>query len=232
MRILFATGCLLVACTCPCQSALIAFDFTGTNPGQHRPWNTGTVIDPNASTAGFNFVALSGETGNNRFNASGWATSVGGGPNSGILNNTYFGFVIAPASGYDFDLNSAAISFTLQMGVNGPPNYSLMSSIGGFTTGSPRLQDGALSGTDPIPFTFTFPSSGFNDIAAPVEFRIYGYNAATAGGAMSVNALSLDGAVTPVPEPSTLIMVSLLVIPIGISIFRTLRKIRTVKRHW
>src|SRR5204863_9022918 len=95
--------------------------------------------------------------------------------------NDYFGFVLTINPGFAANLNTAAITFTLQSSWNGttgtgPKNYALFSSIAGFTAGN-ELQSGTITSTEA--FTFTFSSSGFDSLTGNLEFRVYGWNAAS-----------------------------------------------------
>jgi hypothetical protein len=218
---------ILIGAVFSAQSAIITFNFTGTNPGQSGPWNTGTTIDPNAADGtGFALGSgITGNSGNNRFNASSWTSASDLATAQG--NNDYFGFTITPSSGYGLNLNGAVASFTLQVSSTGPHIYSLVDIIGG---GSPNdLQDGTFaSGAQTTAFSYTFGSTGNNNITSGVEFRIYGYNASSLAGTMSANAFSLTGSVvptgsTPVPEPGEWGLISALGLLglCGVSTWRT-----------
>ncbi|HEY9174291.1 MAG TPA: hypothetical protein VI136_18570 [Verrucomicrobiae bacterium] len=187
------------------EAAVITFDFTGTNPGLNAPWTKTSALDPNVSlSTGFSLGSgLTGNTANNRFNAKAWQTDDG---SQAISGNDYLGFVIAPNAGYVLDLNSASVSFTLQTSWNGstgngPKNYALFSSVGGFVTGA-ALKTGTVTGTET--FSYTFPTTGYDGLSGDLELRIYGWNAVDASGTMSVNAFSLGGQVVPEPVNSAL----------------------------
>jgi hypothetical protein len=228
MKILSATGCMVFAGIFACQASIITFDFTGSAPGNNSPWDTGTTIDPNVTTSGFELGAgVSGHTGDNRFNASSW--SAGSTLDSATAGDDYFGFVLTPISGYALNLDSVKITFTLQISSTGPHDYAFMSSLGGFDSGD-ELQDGYfLSGAQTNSFTYVFPTSGFDDISGPIEFRIYGYDDGGSSGTMSVNALSLDGMVVAVPESAETGIISAtgLLVILGLDIWRR----RAVMRH-
>ena len=155
------------------KASLVTFNFAGTDPGQHAPWNTGTAIGPNATTPGFALgTGLSGVGGVNRFNASAW--NEGFTDSSAISGGDYFGFTITIAPGYAANFNGSQITLTLQSSWNGstgtgPGNYALFSSIGGFASGD-ELQSGAIAGTQS--FTFNFGSSGFDYETGGIEFRV------------------------------------------------------------
>jgi hypothetical protein len=228
---------LVLACVIyPAQSAIITFNFTGTNPGQNGPWNTGTTIDSNA-TDGNGFAlgtGITGSTANNRFNAANWTGFNPLGTAEG--NGDYFGFTITPSSGYSLNLDSAVATFSLQVSSTGPHSYSLVEVIGGGSLID--LQDGTFSSGAQTNngLTYAFASTGNDNITSGVEFRIYGYNASNTGsGTMSANAFSLTGSVVPVqessavPEPAECGLVSALAL-LGICGVSIWRNHRTAKR--
>jgi len=195
---------LVAAGACSGRAGIVTFDFSGAI-GANPSWNTGTAIDPHATTTGFTdgsgVYAASGAA---RFNANYWNT--GSTLAGAIAGNDYFGFVVTINPGYTADLNGATVTFTLQSSWtgtsgSGPKNYALFSSIGGFTSGC-ELKSGTIAGTQS--FTYTFASSGFDNEAGNLEFRVYGWNAATASGTMSANnTFSLGGTIMDaVPEPA------------------------------
>lgn len=188
------------------QGALITFDFTGADPGQNNPWNTGTTIDTHADTDGFDLGGgVTGNIGDNRFNARSW--SQGSTLASALSGDDYFGFTLTVDSGYVADLNSAVVTYTLQASGSGPGGYALFSSVDGFSDGA-QLVSGSVSGTAAL--SHTFDSSGYNNLSDDIEFRIYGWEGTSSAGTMSANAFSLDGTITAVPEPAEWGMISAL----------------------
>jgi hypothetical protein len=199
VKIFLTAGYLALSAVCLCRASIVTFNFNGSDPGKNSPWNTGTTIDPNVTTTGFTLGGVSDHAGDNRFNATKWST--GTTLASAITGNDYFGFILTPVDGYVLDLDSAAITFTLEVSGTGPHAYALMSSLDGFGDGE-ELQNGTfLAGAQTDNFSYTFAASGFDDISSPIEFRIYGYDASSGPGTMSVNAFSLGGTVVPAPVP-------------------------------
>jgi hypothetical protein len=192
---------LMAAGACSGRAGIVTFDFS-TATGQNSTWNTGTTIDPHATTTGFaDGSGVNATSGSARFNANYWNT--GSTLAGAIGGNDYFGFVVTIDPGYAANLNGATVTFTLQSSWtgtsgNGPKNYALLSSIGGFTSGS-ELKSGTIAGTQS--FNYTFASSGFDDETGNIEFRVYGWNAVNGSGTMSANnTFSLGGTINSVPE--------------------------------
>ena len=188
------------------NAALATFNFTGTNPGQNSPWNTGTVMDPNASTIGFSLGAgIGGAAANNRFNANSWST--GATVAGAVADEAYFGFVLTVDTGYIANLDGASVDFILLTSWtgasgNGPKNYALFSSIDGFASGSELMND-TVAGTSPT-LTYTFNGTSYDNLTGDIEFRVYGWNAVTGAGTMSANTFAVGGEIllAPVPEPA------------------------------
>jgi hypothetical protein len=203
IRICWFVVVLTMAGACAGQAAIITFDFTGVAPGQHSPWTTTSAIDSNVTlTTGFSTGSgLTGNTGDDRFNARGWTSPGTATLADSISGNDYVYFVITPNNGCAIDLNSATITFTLQTSLTGPNNYTLMDSINGFSDGN-QLQNGSGIANTTTSLSYTYGSTGNDNISGTIEFRIYGYDASGGTGTMSVNALSLGGSITAVPEPA------------------------------
>jgi hypothetical protein len=157
--------------------------ITGSNPNSTNPYILGQTVDNNITVSGIERGSgITGNAGNDRFNATSWTTT-------GLDIDNYFSFTLTPAAGYKINLSS--FEFTLQRSSTGPMNYSLRSSIDNFgsdisTAAFPMagtLQAVTLSGT------------AFQNITSAITFRIYGYNAGTGSGTASVNDFTFNGIV-------------------------------------
>ncbi len=122
----------------------------------------------------------------NAFRSSGFATGTGG-LNTG--NNDYLEFTITPASCYSVSLT--AIRFDLIIttsaggGSNGgPTTVALRSSLDSYAnTISTNTTSTTLS-------TESFDVSSLPNITGPVTFRLYGYNAETTAGTLTVQNIN------------------------------------------
>jgi hypothetical protein len=190
---------LILSCASVCQGVLVTFDFSGASY-VNSSWSTGTTTDSHATASAFaDGAGITAASGSGRLNASAWTQTGGLGTAEG--NNDYFGFTITPNSGYGINLNLAVVTFTLQVSPSGPHSYSLVDKIG--SGGLADLQDGTFtSGAQTTSFSYTFGSSGNDNITSGVEFQIYGYDATAGAGTMSANAFSLGGTISAVPEPA------------------------------
>jgi hypothetical protein len=188
------------------KAQIITFNFTGTNPGQNGPWTTTSFIDSNVTlSTGFSLGSgISGNTGNNRFNASFWTTTTL--ESDAITNGDFLTFTLTAQPGFVMNLNSASISYTLQNSGTGPDFAGVYTSVGGFTAGSAASTPTLNAAGATTPTTFSLAASGFNNLST-ITFRIYGWGASSTAGTLSANAFSITGGSTSaVPEPSTYMM--------------------------
>ncbi len=159
---------------CSATGVLATFDFDG-EPGDQ----SGTAVKTTASDLTVGEVkrasALTGVSGNNSMNSSGWSTSSS--PDTG----KYYTFTITPNSACTLDITS--ISIDSKTSGSGPAKGSLATSKDGFglktafTPGSPASVSTSISGA-----------------TGALEIRIYGYDAASGAGTFRVqSSLTVTG---------------------------------------
>lgn len=192
----------LCSATAVARAQLVVFNFTGTSPAQNTPWASTSTLASGITLTGWTLGSVTGDTTNNRFTATSWSTGAAfSNANSG---NDYITFSITPTSGNQLSLSGATITYTLQNSGTGPDFYSVRSSIDSFGSDL-SASSTALTATGGTTSTsLTLPSSvAYTGLTGAVEFRIYGWGATSTGGTFSVNAWSMTGSVSAVPEPST-----------------------------
>ena len=141
-----------------------------------------------------------------------------------ITNDEYFSFTITPNSGLTLTLDS--ISFSYQVAITGTSaaqnvTFALLSSATGFSAANAiasftytEASDGNVStgSTDGFVNTGTIllPAGSFTNIGT-TEFRIYLSDGGSTSTALfaKVDNVILNGAVAPIPEPSTYAMLGL-----------------------
>lgn len=143
-----------------------------------------------------------------------------------IANTEYFSFTVDPLPGGELDLDRFDFLFG---GTNdqtsGPftANFAVMSSVGGFTAADPVLGSFSKSiptgtGSTPQLDPASIDLSGllqFQNLTAPVEFRFYIFDNANISGMINrVDAVTLTGAATVVPEPATASLAILAALPL------------------
>lgn len=158
--------------------------ITGSNPNSTDPYTIGQVVDANITVSGIGRGSgITGNAGNERYNATAWTTS-------GLDLTDYFTFTLTPAANYKISLTS--FEFTLQRSSTGPVNYALRSSIDNFTS---DISTAAFPMTAALQ-TVALSGAAFQDITSAITFRIYGYNAGSNVGTASVNDFTFNGTTT------------------------------------
>lgn len=218
-----STAALLVSAAVSSAATIAGYDFTSGLGASHEASNvTAGVVDLNNSetsmvtdagdgdttgtTEGITFSSAAGNiraTNQNLLNTS---------RNDAITDGDYFSFTIAPASGFELDLDKIVFSAARAFDVNkNAESFDLMSSITGFETTDTTLLAGTIT-TVQVALgayeQFSIDVSGnssFQNIATSTEFRIYMWNGSGNGiqGAINYDNVGVTGSVVAVPEPST-----------------------------
>jgi len=156
---------------------------TGANPNSSNPYTAGQTTAANLNVTGIGRGSgITGNAGNDRYNATAWSVS-------GIDLTDYFTFTLTPAAGYKMNLSS--FEFTLQRSSTGPTNYALRSSLDNFAS---DLSSGSYPMTAALQ-TVILSAANFQNITSAVTFRIYGYTAGTNAGTASVNDFTFNGTI-------------------------------------
>lgn len=183
---------------------LVTYDFTGLTGASPTPVKSvDELLSATSMTMG---DGLTPTASMNRSEATGFATGGAAGTLNTALND-YWEFTITPDAGYMVSLE--VITFSFARGGNGPQNLVFRSSLDGYTTNITPAQTGI---TASIANSLSFTLSGVENVSSPLTIRLYGYGATTggSGGALLNNELfTVNGSVTPVPEPATIGLVLL-----------------------
>jgi len=157
--------------------------ITGANPNSTNPYVIGQTVEANITVSGIGRGSgITGNAGNDRYNATAWTTS-------GLDLNDYFTFTLTPNANYKINLNS--FEFTLQRSSTGPVNYAVRSSIDNFGS---DLTTAAFPMAAALQ-TVVLSDAAFQNITAGITFRIYGYTAGSNVGTASVNDFTFNGTV-------------------------------------
>ncbi len=169
----------------------LEFNFSGVQ--SQAPLTALKRQDANITlTSGLNFgLGLSPNSSNNagnEFNVAGFST--GATQQSALDGNDYLTFSVQAIAGMAMYPDSA--SFTLwRQGSGSATDYALFSSVGGFTSGQQltqfHLTTTGSGGALLLRGSFASPQP----TSDPVEFRLYGWGAATSSDNTHVNAASM-----------------------------------------
>ena len=230
---LTAAAALAVAGTAAGAAELVDFRFTGnTDPIDENAGFSGgdTSSADNVSitmglTAGSGLRGLGNQT--DRFRAFDLIDDLT--PDDGVSNpeaqtlaqavaqDEFFAFTAQADDGFDLDLAGGSVDLTAAVlaggGANSADQVTLFTSVDGFDVAD-ALVTQQRSGGNPMNFTFAIPDDArFDDLTGPVEFRLVfsrlDDNPATnTGGGIELfasddAAVTLNGEVTPIPEPAT-----------------------------
>ena len=171
---------MLALSYCSTINAGIIFsnEITGLAPENFNPFMDGQFVDAHAVVSGIGRGSgIAGTSGQDRYNARSWSTS------STIDLNDCFRFTIAPQAGFEMDYSD--FIYTGQRSTSGPTTFSFRTSVASSAT-------------------INLSSALFQNVTAPIEFRLYGYGASLASGTFSINDFSFNGAVSQIsaiPEP-------------------------------
>lgn len=210
-------GLNMVFAAIPCLQAavLLKYEFTGGS-------QTGSVVDPGVTggsfAAGPNLVDLdNGAAGGSLDYTAGWAriapsrvigaSATPGTETQSLDEGEYFTFTIGPNSGGTLNLETLVFS-TAYYGTNAPTalaSFFVRSSVDDFamnlgsTFTNPLLTSASFVGN-----TVTFTGASFQDLAGPVEFRIYLYDTNNASNrSIAIDDVTVNGTFIPVPEPAS-----------------------------
>lgn len=196
----------------PATAAVVVdYNFAGAPGNQASTAGTTTLeVTPLDFTRGSGLTAT---TAANSISSSGWNT---------LVADDYFSFGFDVNPGFFANLES--ISLSTRSSGTGPGFLSVYSSLDGFTS---ALFSFTQTGT--VTTTAAYDVSSLTGLTGPVEFRILADNATSAGGGtigaagtFRVNSASIEGQVTAVPEPGSVLALSL--ISGGAVVMRRFRK--------
>ena len=153
--------------------------ITAADPSLSNPFIAGQTVDANMTVSGIGRGAgIAASSASNRFSASGWSTAA-------IDLTDYFEFTLNPNVGYKIDLVSFV--YTGQFS-SGTPSFAFRSSADGYSSNI-----GAPTGTGT---TISLSAAAYQNLIAPITFRIYAFGMAAAGTTFSINDFTFNGAVT------------------------------------
>lgn len=194
------------------------YEFGINNPGSTSPADAFTATSVLAGST-FGDINLSGSA----ISAGNFFTSItiGAGQPSRILatqtagitvatsitNNSYFQFTVTPEVGQTIDFSS--ISMDAARGGGSARGFSIASSANSYATlftslsGHPTAYDpvAGIASQQPSYTNYAFDLSSLADITTATTFRVYSWSGA-ATNTIYYDNITLNGTISPVPEPS------------------------------
>lgn len=193
-----------------CDAGLILkYDFTG-QPGDQSSQAAAFVAGQAAASDLTRGSGLTASSGANSMNARGFTTA------AAIDLNDYYSFTISPDAGQMLTLTT--LRFAERRSGSGIRKLEVRTSRDGFTT----AQGGVVEIPDDTGFRDQLITlGGLTNLTSGITLRIYGWQAESGAGTWRLanhsgtGGLTVDGWLTPVPEPSTLTIAACLVLGCG-----------------
>ncbi|MBW1657834.1 T9SS sorting signal type C domain-containing protein [Flavobacterium quisquiliarum] len=158
-------------------------NIDGNNPGNTTgQYTTGQIVVPGITVSGISKSGVTGASGADRYNTSGWS-------GTSINTSNYFEFTITPNSGNTINFLSLVYSAQASSSGNGSANvssFAIRSSIDGYTN---NIATPGLSGGT-IPLTGT----SFQGVVGSITFRIYAWGG-NGTRQYSINDFTFNGTV-------------------------------------
>ena len=125
-------------------------------------------------------------------------------PAAAVSNAQFFQFTVTPTAGNTLNLTSLTFDAALGGSINSPSGYVLRSSLNSFGS---DISTAPITTTQPAftSFSVDLSTSTFQNVNAPITFRLYQYLSTVGGVGDFYDNLTLNGSVTPVavPEPGS-----------------------------
>lgn len=149
----------------------------------------------------------------NDLNVNGWGA--GGSFSAAFAGNRYITFTIQADTGFQLNLDGAAVTFTgFRNGSGAPSEFGITATTGGDTVviGDQIGSDITVPNTGPgnvTPITASFSGSEWDGVTDQIEIRLYGAGSSTSGNMHFSNLVVDNGTVTAIPEPSSTALLGL-----------------------
>lgn len=152
-------------------------DITGIDPGLASPYTTGDIFNPDITVSGISRGSgISGNAGNNRYNANGWDSP-------GLDQNDYFEFTLTPITGKT--INFINFIYNGSRSATGASSFAIRSSIDGFSTDIGLVY---VTGN-----TVDLSNIKYQNVFCPITFRIYGWGGTNSGGTYGIEDFTFNG---------------------------------------
>ncbi|MFK5956505.1 MAG: hypothetical protein QM477_08690 [Planctomycetota bacterium] len=160
---------------------VLEVNFQGVDPALQSPWTSTTYLAPNLSFSGLDFGAgaFASPGFNDVYAFHLTAASIDTSLQDAIRDEEYLSFTLAPTTGF-LDLGGKDLVFSIERGNYwSPVTYSVFTSIDGFASGQEIFTTPSFGNTDynETRFLFTIPTTGYNSVTGPVEFRLVAFGA-------------------------------------------------------
>jgi hypothetical protein len=222
-RFYFVPLAFAAVCGVAAHAQIVSYTFGSSG----SPSSSATTVAGNVSASSFASNLGSGATSSGSpgsLNAGGGGGSYFVSSNWRAVDGNYFYFTITPAAGYQITLSD--FSFYYAATSTGPNSASLTSSadnygsaLGNFAL--TRQAGGSLLASD---WHAANSSITMTAISSATIFRVNATGASASTGALRIDAVTLNGTVSAVPEPATYAAISGAIALLGVIVSRRRKK--------
>ncbi|MCX6214779.1 hypothetical protein [Spirosoma sp.] len=203
LQVLLAASVWLMTVTGFAQTTLVQWNFEGA-PGSLTAAAASTITADNAAFGSevTNVTFVAGNGGGRAYTGTGWNVTS---PDA----NKYIQISLGPVASYTMALSQ--LSFDEQRSGTGPTTWVLRSSLDNFTADINTTPTSTTSPTSNGSFTSRVVSlsanTAFQNLSAPITFRIYGYGASGPGGTWRFDNIQVSGTTGPSDPTAPLLSV-------------------------
>jgi hypothetical protein len=181
---------------------LVESDLRGENPALSLPWTPVFWLGSGCLWSGWTMGA--GATPRDGDNGLTWSVNAPGEEGAhtlamAVADAQYLSVTFTPPPGVALDLRGAEVLLTFRrLDYHAPRRYALFAGPTGFTPGQELFASEAVWDFDEIVCRVILPQvPAYQEVAAPVEFRIYGYEAQWGGHRTRLTGFRLTNPVRP-----------------------------------
>lgn len=181
---------------------LMGYSF-GAASASYTEAATVTAMHTTLSTFGFSGTGTKDADGSNVLTGQGFQVAGGWDTSAIDSSSQYFSFTLNIDSGYELTLEDFGFAYQSSENIS----IAAFFSTDGFVTSQQLGTNIAVTDTNVGVASLT--GLGISGLDGPVNFRIYGFNAATGAGALEIDEVWSQGSLAPIPEPASALLGSL-----------------------
>jgi hypothetical protein len=181
---------------------LMGYSF-GPNSANYS--NAATVVAGNTTLSGFDFTGTGtlDTNGSNALTGQAYAVAGGWDTDGFDVGDQYLEFTMTIDSGFAFQLEDFGFGYQSTENITIGAYYS----TDGFATYNQLGTDTAITNTSVGAAFLT--NLGISGLDGTIDFRFYGYDAASGNGNLEIDEVWMQGSLTAIPEPSAVLLSSL-----------------------
>lgn len=182
-HVYIVVGAVVVLGSAAFAEDLVVCDFTGTAPGMNLPWTGTSTLATDVAFSGWDFgnpLMEPGSLDDRLAFAVNGPSDVASTLDDALAQDQYLTATVTPQNGKALDLSGLEVQFSIQReSWHAAKQYAVLWSLDGFTASDVLFETVLLDAGDFArrDFSFFIPFTGYDGVTAPVEFRLYCYEA-------------------------------------------------------